>query len=291
MKTTEQSGRVVIQIIALLLLTTVQAAFSGQAQQPGWQGIVPLHSTRAEVEAQLGKGSGACNCRYGTATAAVVIDYAKGSCQGPPHGWNVPAGTVLQITVYAKSKSSITQLSLNEKAYAVSQGVGESAVYYTKVQEGIKYSVHDGEVNSISYIPSSTDISRRCVGFPAYDGGIREYQPYAAFSAKAELFEQRLGEFAAQLADNDKLKAFIISYAGRVAKPGEARLIAARAKQRLTRLGIPEPRITMIDGGFRETAEYELFLLPLEVPAPAPTPTIASNKVKILKPRRRVRRR
>jgi hypothetical protein len=291
LKTTTQFGRVVIQIIALLLLTTVHAAFASQAHQRGWQGILPLHSTRAEVEAQLGKASGACNCRHATTTEAVVIDYAKSPCQGPPHGWNVPAGTVLQITLYPKSKSSIAQLTLNEKAYAVSQGLDEAAVYYTNLKEGIKYSVLDGEVNSISYIPSSIDIPLRCAGFPDYDGGVREYKPYAAFSAKAQLIEQRFGEFGAQLADNAKLTGFVVTYAGQVAKPGEAKLLAAQAKQSLTTLGIPESRITMIDGGFRETAEYELFLLPQDMPAPAPTPTIASNKVKILKQRRRIRRR
>ena len=113
---------------------------------------------------------------------------------------------MLQITLFPKSKLSVAQLGLNEKEYASSQGVGETAVYYTNVQEGIKYSVQAGEVHSISYIPSRKDINLRCKGFPDYDGGVREYQPYAAFSAKAQMIEQRLGEFGAQLADNDRLK-------------------------------------------------------------------------------------
>lgn len=281
-------GRVVIQIIAVLLLATFQAAFSGQVQQRGWKGIVPLHSTRAEVEAQLGKSSEACQCSYKNPNEAVVIDYAKGPCKGPPHGWNVPAEKVLQITLFPKSKLSLAQLGLDEKEYPKTQGVGETAVYYTNVQEGIKYSVHDGEVHSISYIPSSRDTSLRCAGFPEYDGGVREYRPYAAFSVKAQMIEQRLDEFGLQLADNDKLRGFIVAYAGQVAKPGEAKLLAEKAKRGLVqRLKIPTNRIIEIDGGFRETAEYELFLLPPEVAPPNPTPTVSSNQVRILRRRSR----
>ena len=182
-------------------MATFQWAFSGQLPQRGWAGIVPLHSTRADVEAKLGQPSGACKCRYETSNEAVVVDYAKGPCKGSPHGWNVPAGTVLQITVFPKSKLSIAQSGLNEKEYARSEGVGEIAVYYTSVQEGLKYSVHAGEVHSISYIPSRRDINLRCKGFPDYEGGVREYQPYAAFSAKAQMIEQRLEEFGAAVGD------------------------------------------------------------------------------------------
>jgi len=223
---------------------------------------------------------------------AVVIDYAKGPCQGSPHGWKVPAGTVLQITLFPKSKLSLAQLGLIEKGYASNQGAGETAVYYTNLQEGMKYTIHDGEVHSISYIPSRKDIGRRCAGFPEYDGGVREYQPYAAFSAKAQMIDQRLGEFGAQLADNFKLRGFIITYAGRVAKSGEARLMAEKAKLSLTKtLGVLADRIVAIDGGFRETPEYELFLLPKEVASPAPTPSVSSSQVRILRQHGRSRRR
>lgn len=239
---TTQFGKVVIQLIAVVLLAAFQP-FYGQAPQRGWAGIVPLHSTRTEVEARLGKPSGACQSCYGNANESVVIDYAKGPCKGPPHGWNVPAGTVLQINLYPKSKSPIAQLGLNEQEYDLSQGVGETAVYYTNVREGIKYAVNDGVVHSISYIPSRREINLRCKGFPAYEGGVREYRPYAAFSAKAQMIDQRLGEFGLQLANNERLKGFIITYAGQVAKPGEAKLMGETAKLGLIQtLGLPAGR-------------------------------------------------
>ena len=91
---------------------------------------------------------------------------------------------------------------------------------------------------------------------------------------------------------NDKLKGFIITYAGQVAKQGEAKMMAEQARQDLTKkLRIPANKIVVIDGGFRETAEYELFLLAPDVPSPAPTPTLSSNQVRILKRRSNPRRR
>jgi len=291
---TVQPGRVSIQIIALLILAIFPSVFSAQPQQRGWAGILPLQSTRAEVEAQLGKSSDACQCRYRNPNETVVLDYAKGPCKGPPHGWNVAAGTVLQITVHPTSQLSLAQLGVNEKEYARNVSPGEPVVHFTNLRAGIKYSVSDGTVTSISYIPSLKDVSLRCGGFPKYDGGVREYQPYAAFSAKAQMIEERLGEFAAQLADNDRLKGFIITYAGKVARRGEAKLMAEKARRDLAlKLGLPASRITVVDGGFRETAEYELFLVSPEMPSPAPTPTLASSQVRILgrrfpRPRRRI---
>lgn len=289
---TTQSGRVRIQIITVLILATFPAVFSAQSRQRGWAGIVPLHSTRADVEAKLGKSSDACQCRYRNPNEIIAIDYAKGPCNGAPHGWKVSAGTVLQITVHPTTQLSLAQLGVNNHEYARSESLGEPVVHYTNLQLGIKYSVSDGTVKSIAYIPSRKDLGLRCVGFPPYEGGVREYQPYTAFSAKAQMIEERLGEFAAQLADNDRLKGFIIAYAGKVARRGEAKLMAAKAKRGLTsRLGLPAGRIKVIDGGFRDTAEYELFLLPPEIPSPAPTPTLSSNQVRILGQRVRRQRR
>lgn len=261
-------------------------------QQRGWSGIVPLHSTRADVEAQLGKSSDACQCRYRNPNETVAVDYAKGPCKGPPHGWNVSAGTVLQITVHPTSKLSLAQLGVNEQEYARSESLGEPVVNYTNLQEGIKYSVYDGIVTSISYIASRREISLRCQGFPEYEGGVREYHPFATFSAKAQMIEARLDDFGLQAANNARLKGFIITYAGQVARRGEAKLMAEKAKRSLTRrLGTHARGIMVIDGGFRENAEYELFLLPKEMPSPAPTPSLSSNQVRILPPRNRARRR
>ena len=273
-----------IGIVAPLSFIVLPLTFLGSSTQGrGWKGILPLHSTSADVEQRLGKPEGACNCLYRTANEKVSVDYAPAPCQGPPYGWNVPTNTVLQVTVRPKVQLTLSELALDESKYVKGRGADTPTVYYTSTQEGIKYSVYNGNVTSIAYIPSTKDKALRCEGFPDYDGGIREYHPYASFSTKAQMIEGRLDDLAFQLINDPRMKGYIITYAGKVSKKLEARTMAEKAMRHFTVLRkIPTERVTAIDGGFRETAEYELFLVPAEMPPPTPTPTVASNQVRII---------
>lgn len=67
--------------------------------------IVPLHSTRTEVERVLGAPSGNCKCLYERESVNVQIQYSSGDCQnGESGGWDVPLGTVIRFTVYTKKR-------------------------------------------------------------------------------------------------------------------------------------------------------------------------------------------
>jgi hypothetical protein len=281
-----------IKVIAGQLFLLMVATFSDGIQERGCRGILPLRSTISDVKERLGESSDACQCIFHNPNETVRIAYAKGPCKGPPYGWNVSSGTVLEVTVFPKTSIAISSLGLDAEKYIRSQDIGEMTIHYTNIEEGIKYAVQNGAVHSISYIPSSKDSNLRCEGFPSYDGGIREYQPYASFSIKAQMIDERLDEFAAQLAHRNNTKGYIITYAGQVSQKGEAKIMAEKAKQRLTDVrNIPASKIITIDGGFRETAEYELFLIPLEMLSPTPTPTVSSNQVKIIgKHKRKLRR-
>lgn len=265
-----------------LLFVMVFSGYSTGRIQSGWNGIIPLHSVRADVERQLGTPSGECHCAYSTPNEAITVYYAEGPCKGPPYGWRVAAGTVLTITVFPKKQSILSESELLAQNYVKTRNIDGPTVHYTNVERGIKYSVQNGMINSISYMPSSRDLGLRCAGFPAYNGGLHQYQPFASFSSKAQLINERLDQFAAQLTHSRNVKGYIVTYAGRTAKKGEAKQMADSAKRRLMEQNISANRIFMIDGGFREAAEYELFLIPSEMPAPSPTPTLASNQVTIV---------
>lgn len=63
--------------------------------------------------------------------------------------------------------------------------------------------------------------------------------------------------------------------------------MADAARQYLiNRRMIASDRIVAIDGGFRETAEYDLFSLSAELPPPSPTPTVPSTRCNSLNLRR-----
>ena len=275
----------VLVIVAIVSwsIALVCSASEARKSQSGWNGIVPLHSTRSNIENRLGTPSAECRCTYSTPDEVIRVNYAVDYCKGPPYGWNVPADTILAIEVLPKRQPGISESDLLAQGYIKSREIDSAIVYYTSVRRGIKYAFSDGKVNSVSYIPSSNDVSLRCPGFPPYDGGSREYHPYSSFSHKAELIDERLSEFALRLADNSNVVGYVITYAGPVSRTGEAKTMGNYARRVITAKNrVPRARIVVIDGGFRQDAEYELFLVPKEMPGPVPTPTLATNQVKIV---------
>jgi hypothetical protein len=277
--------------LVITLLSGVIVVVS--AQNNGWNGIAPLRSTRADVEQRLGESNESCRCRYRTAKETVFVEYAAAPCKGSLFGWNVKVDTVLQVTVYPKTKPHFSELSIDEAKYIKTRDDDDAVtVYYTSIDEGIRYAVQNGDVVHVEYRPSSKDKPLRCEGFPDYDGGIREYRPYASFSTKAQMMEERLDDFAVQLINRTSMKGYIVSYAGKTARRNEARIMAETAKQYLvSKRKLSADRLVAIDGGFRETAEYDLFLMPSTFPPPTATPTVPSNEVQIVRTARRNKRR
>lgn len=249
----------------------------------GWNGIVPLYSTREDVERRLGASEDECHCLYRTEKEIIYVDYAKDHCKGAVYGWNVPADTVLQFTVTPKIKPLFSQLNLDVSKF-VKTSESPMTAYYTNVQEGIRYAVQSGHLTYVEYIPAITDKHLRCEGFPVYDSGVTQYRPYDHFARKTdtEMFAH-LDNFAFQLAAVRMSEAYIIAYAGRISKKDEAVLMAEQARQYLiNKRNIPPERVISIVGGFRENAEIELYLVPHTMPPPTPTPTLSPSEVKII---------
>jgi len=278
----ESEGRLMIRAVSAMIIVLSLYLYLPARDENGWNGIVPIRSTRVDVEKRYGTATAECHCVYSTANETINIDYSKGPCQGPPYGWDVPLDTVLRITVYPKVPLTVSESELIVQKYVRSHDTSETATYYTNIETGIRYAFQHGRPSSISYIPSSKDIALRCAGFPPYEAGIREYHPYSAFLATAPVMKERLNDFGFQLASDSKLKGYIIVYAAPSAKEGEATAMGENAKRRLTkRFRELANRLVVINGGRRDIAQYELFLIPSDMPAPSPTPTIASKKLKL----------
>jgi hypothetical protein len=270
-------------LICILVLLIPVTATSSQ----GWRGIVPLHSTRADVERLLGPGSSSGPVSvYKTANESIYVEYAIDRCKGNIPGWNVTAGTVLQLTVTSKNEQLFSNVGLDVERYAKSYDDAMTA-YYTNVSEGIKYAVSsNGAVESVSYIPSTRDSNLRCRGFPPYNEGVTEHQSifdsYGDLSWEDE--KARLDNFAATLQHNPESIGYIIVYAGRRACVDEAKDRALRAKKYMVETrGIPASRIKWSDGGYRE--ELTTILQPAARGAPELTvsPTLKPSEVQIIK--------
>lgn len=127
----------------------------------GWKGIVPLHSTRTDVERQLGSPVHSCEeaCVYKAANAKVVIVYSTGSCQpGDSNRWRVPAGTVISLIVYPARNQRLKDLNLNFKSFEKTKDPELPGHWvYTDVRAGVSYQVSRGRVLSIEWFPASRD--------------------------------------------------------------------------------------------------------------------------------------
>ena len=141
-----------------------------QPQANCWRGIVPLRSTRADVEKILGpptpesKASDAAT--YKTKTERVFVLYSTGACDGKPsNGWNVPRGTVISISVEPTVKPKLTDLKLDESKYDKARDPEVLFLtYYTNEEEGISIEVNteEGAVTTFRYLPMSKDSHLRC---------------------------------------------------------------------------------------------------------------------------------
>ena len=85
------------------------------AQGKGWRGIVPLRSTRADVERLLGPGN---NGHYQFDEQRVHVNYVEGGCN-PVNGCLclIPKGTVISIYVQLEVQMRFSGINIDKKKY------------------------------------------------------------------------------------------------------------------------------------------------------------------------------
>src|SRR5829696_337332 len=89
----------------------------------------------------------------------------------------------------------------------------------------------------------------------------------------------RFDLLAIELQNNPGSTGYVIAYGGRNSRPGEADRMAKRAADYLsTTRGISRDRLVTINGGYRESNSFELWLVPQGAEAPRPTPTLSPDE-------------
>lgn len=116
--------------------------------------------------------------------------------------------------------------------------------------------------------------------------------------ATCEGIKKRLDNFAAELKKQPEAKGFIVFYGGRYYpilksnnKLKNSLPRANEAKSRtmqfesylLTAKAIPTARLYLVDGGFREDYEVELWIVSPKAKLPEPKPSIKTEDIKIRK--------
>lgn len=195
--------------VALLLLTPSTSA----TDTKGWRGIVPLRSTRADVEALLGEGTNECKCSYNREDANSHFVYSSGNCEtGGSGDWNIAPETVIRFTIYPKPSLKSADLKIDESEFEKRVSIGD-LLLYVNAEEGFSMEVQGGLVISLSYGPSAGDEYLRC---PGYDGvhysssiprelrprlleRLNEYIRYSSGRQYERQYELFLPEFAAKM--------------------------------------------------------------------------------------------
>ena len=261
-------------------------------QSKGWRGIVPLHSTRSQVEQLLGpptEQSSPYSVVYKTPSETIEIDYANGRPCGIGEKyspWLVARNTVTSIYISPYTDSPLSQLSIDESRYKKFIVGHLSETQYVNVREGEALTIgFDNSVRSITYFPATDDSHLKCPGLPKADLTNCEYirDPFAsAGDINFELEKFFLDNFFVALTKN-KAIAYIIAYGGKRAQPDEARKRADRAKQYLISVRhFPGDHIKIIDGGYREKRDLELYVVSEGVCPPAPSPRVDPRDVEIV---------
>ena len=144
----------------LIVLSALSASSRGQSLEDGWLGILPLVSTKKDVEKKLGRPEIDENGYHGFRHDGMFIqvDYAVGPCQADRRGrgsLNVPKDTVRGYLVWFHREFKLSDLKWSKGLY--DKQVDPHAwkqVLYVNYKDGI--SLHVGLWNDTEYVANIT---------------------------------------------------------------------------------------------------------------------------------------
>ena len=299
--------------VCLVMILVLGCAGSVAAKD--WRGILPMHSTRADVERVLGPAHEPSNrgtnvVAVNNAWAIYYLDEAEvrilysqqsgtqGKC--PPA---VPDGTVMMIQVMPNAGQPVKDLNLQKGFRKFNPTSDKESLYegFINEEDGFVVRTNKGTVDLMVYLASAND-RPRC---PDYYGTNTEL--FVAVGMRCGLgskfdeygdqpFEDekaRLDNLAIQISLDPELKGHVIVYAGQKATVAQAQIHANRIKNYLVSVRELDPkRVSVVDGGYREDFTVQLYVIPSVVGPPEPTPTVEAKDVELVyeKPKRRGRK-
>ena len=175
-------------IVAIWIVLTVTNCSYGKA----WRGIVPLKSTRADVERLLGQPTGDL-FNYNLPDSTVVFRYSNCRCGDAckKDDWNVPPDTVILIRVDLKGVVRLADLKIdltNFKKWRGDEDVPGSSLY-RNANEGFAIETGGGYVSALTYMPRAKDNYLRCPD-KAEKRGNRKLRKMPATSSRPECLKK-----------------------------------------------------------------------------------------------------
>lgn len=234
---------------------------STNSQARDWKGIVPLKSTRSDVERLLGvqKRSSDAVAYYKLAKEIVVFHFQVDVCDSPGGkfglGWNVAPGTVVNIGVIPRGKHRKEEYLPASDAKVHDMGAG--IVYYSDQSAGLTVETYENLVTLVEYYPEASKENLRCPRVEAccvdFFPKIDEYGeiPFGDEKARLENF---------MITMNEVFGRGVIEIVGPSKRVRQERIKrAARSKSYLVKQhGLEGERLLVVDGGFSETVATRL---------------------------------
>jgi hypothetical protein len=159
-------------MIIFMTLITLYTVFCQQiqVQTDGWRGVVPLRSTRKDVERLLGPAYDATKSLYKTGRENISVRYSEGPCVGST-GWKAPLDTVLDITITPRpyGKIRLTEIDIDRNKFKKTDHPELPGNYHLINEEaGITVYVQKDRVTGedrltgLNYKPAARDKNLRC---------------------------------------------------------------------------------------------------------------------------------
>lgn len=284
-----------MKILTLIFsLICITAEMTSSAQFRGWRGLVPLHSSRADVVRLLGPPTERLHEYwdfYRTSNETILITYATGSPCGIGEKysqWRVPRDTVESIVVTPTRPVSLYDLAIDQTKYKKqSGGHRPEDIYYVNDEAGETIRVFMENVMDMIFNPGRADEHLSCSPLPPPSPqceGLDPYMLHSYVSLRPEQEQLLLDNFAITLLRSPNAVGYIIAFGGKRTRAGEARELTDRAKSHLIKVrSFPPDRLTAIDGGYREERQVELYVVPSKLCPPVPAPTVDPRDVRIIK--------
>lgn len=147
------------------LLFFISIVFAPDVSGKEWRGIVPLHSTRADVVRLFGGCSdsdGACRVNVGNEEAYFVFSNQKVVREYNECTKNLPPNTVLLIEVVLTNPPKLNTLRINKSNFrtfdpSLPPNIGYKG--YIDEKEGLIIKTYKGKVLQLDYIAAKKDVA------------------------------------------------------------------------------------------------------------------------------------
>jgi hypothetical protein len=274
-------------LIKLVVCCSLTLGLGTVCSAKEWRGIVPLKSTRADVERLLGapKQRSAVSYYYRFHDELAVVWFQSRPCDQCSWGWHVPLETVTEIGVIPLSahapKPSDIEGFKREDNYG-------GFVYYTNKVDGLAVETFKGKVTSLHYEPEKRFEALGCAPKDCIVDPSGSFDEYSVLRWEDE--KARLDNFGIRLKEEMGRGVIVVSGPTQVQR---AKLLkhAMRARTHLETLGLEPQRILIADGGYRELSlfalsfygiggfKYRIYLWPQPDPQKPSTRTVTKTKL------------